>query len=443
MKGRKGYRIRYRDKHLKLRLCFYYSLPFILVIGFFVYLMIKESVYEKFNVYYIGIFAFLVANILLLLAIFKLDIFKHYQLRINHIQKLARFLVDNGFYIKKTVNKRERIMYFPKVYYDKKGAIITVRFPLDMGKFQDRFLKMTETLEAGFLSDMFDVVYDNNFIVYKLLYEPIHSRISIEDMRVDKLKINLMKGVDWEFAKYPHALVTGGTGSGKTFTMQTLIYAFSKIGALITIADPKMADLSFLENTEIFSKSVVYEQKSIFNAISKFKREMNERMVLFRELAKGRTGLNYYDFEELTPKVLVIDEFNSYLDMFSRDFAKLDELLTNVRNILMLGRQVGCFLIVGMQRPDANYLPNGMRDNFGLRIGLGKMSDTGYSMLFGDETKNYMALDVKGFGYAFLGYGRVFQFFSPFIPKHFEFVEQFNTLLTRDKVELFSQKETE
>lgn len=48
----------------------------------------------------------------------------------------------------------------------------------------------------------------------------------------------------------------------------------------------------------------------------------------------------------------------------------------------MLGRQAGYFLIVACQRPDAKYFSDGIRDNFNFRVGLGRISELGYGMLF-------------------------------------------------------------
>lgn len=54
----------------------------------------------------------------------------------------------------------------------------------------------------------------------------------------------------------------------------------------------------------------------------------------------------------------------------------------------MLGRQAGYFLIVACQRPDAKYFSDGIRDNFNFRVGLGRISELGYGMLFGSDVKS-------------------------------------------------------
>ena len=65
----------------------------------------------------------------------------------------------------------------------------------------------------------------------------------------------------------------------------------------------------------------------------------------------------------------------------------------------MLGRQAGYFLIVACQRPDAKYFSDGIRDNFNFRVGLGRISELGYGMLFGsDVKKQFFQKRIKGRG---------------------------------------------
>ena len=55
-------------------------------------------------------------------------------------------------------------------------------------------------------------------------------------------------------------------------------------------------------------------------------------------------------------------------------------ILNKLKQIVMLGRQSGFFLILACQRPDAKYLRTGS-------IQLWGMSELGYSMMFGEVDK--------------------------------------------------------
>ena len=70
--------------------------------------------------------------------------------------------------------------------------------------------------------------------------------------------------------------------------------------------------------------------------------------------------------------------------------------------ILMLGRGVSIFIIMVLQRADANFITG--RDNFGNALGLGNLSKESIRMLFSDEAeqikpkprgKGYLRIDGK------------------------------------------------
>ena len=66
-------------------------------------------------------------------------------------------------------------------------------------------------------------------------------------------------------------------------------------------------------------------------------------------------------------------------------------VLNKLKQIVMLGRQAGYFLILACQRPDAKYLGDGIRDQFNFRVALGRMSELGYSMMFGEVDKDFFS----------------------------------------------------
>ena len=71
-------------------------------------------------------------------------------------------------------------------------------------------------------------------------------------------------------------------------------------------------------------------------------------------------------------------------------------VLNKLKQIVMLGRQAGFFLILACQRPDAKYLGDGIRDQFNFRVALGRMSEMGYGMMFGETTKDFFLKQIKG-----------------------------------------------
>ena len=452
---KKGRRIRYRDRNLwKI----YFSLlfiPFLFVMILFGYFGLfltdrYKNVSISFNPFDLKI-DFLYFIFPLLVVVFIVLCVLSYRFRydflfldsLNQRQKLANLIVNNGYYQVDKKDGKEKLVYFPRVYHKfnrNMSGVVEIRFPLDMSKYQDKFTKMQQDLELGLNADMKEILFDRDFVIYRLLISPKYARIGLEDMRGEGQLIKLMEGVYWNFAKNPHALVAGGTGSGKTYTLQAIIYELKKRGAEIWVLDPKNVDLSYLRFASTFKEKVFSQKDGMKGAILRFKQLMDKRTEEFNKLANGRTGLNYFDVG-LKPCFLVADEYSSFINMFG--FKETDEIQLAMQDLLQKGRQVGIFVIVGMQRPDSEYLPRGSRDQFGLRIALRKMSTQGYSMMFNSTEKKFKTFTGVGWGYAELDGSEVFEFWSPLVPKGFDFVERFKNDFLDEGEEENNQNEDE
>ena len=69
-----------------------------------------------------------------------------------------------------------------------------------------------------------------------------------------------------------------------------------------------------------------------------------------------KTGENYA-YLGLAPHFLIFDEYVAFFEMLGAKESM--NLLSQLKKIVMLGRQAGYFLIVACQRPDAKYLQMG------------------------------------------------------------------------------------
>ena len=133
-----------------------------------------------------------------------------------------------------------------------------------------------------------------------------------------------------------------------------------------------------------------------------------------------RQGENYA-YLGLAPQFLIFDEYVAFLEMLTTK--ESTALLSQLKKIVMLGRQAGYFLIVACQRPDAKYFGDGIRDNFNFRVGLGRMSELGYGMLFGsDVKKQFFQKRIKGRGYCDVGTSVISEFYTPLVPKSYDFL---------------------
>lgn len=353
--------------------------------------------------------------------------------RVRQRQKIVKMIFSNKYYETSNVSKtngagksvsREKITYFPKFYYRVKAGYLYIRVPLDMSKFQDRFLDLEKTFENGLYCDLVETIMEDGYFCYTLLYDVRINRIAIEHVNASKGSILLMKNVTWDYDTNPHCLIAGGTGGGKSYFILSLIYSFLKEGAEIWICDPKNADLADLE--EVLPNRVFSRKGGIMKVL----KDTSEDMVLRWEKVKARedyvTGENYA-YYNLKPVFLVFDEYVAFMDML--EYKDREQALGYLKQLVLLGRQAGYFVVLAAQRPDAKYLADGIRDQFGFRVALGKMSNVGYSMMFGDADKAFMYKKVKGRGYADVGNGNISEFYSPLVPKGFKFIDEMKKLV--------------
>jgi DNA segregation ATPase FtsK/SpoIIIE-like protein len=126
---------------------------------------------------------------------------------------------------------------------------------------------------------------------------------------------------------------------------------------------------------------------------------------------------------------------NSYLSLYMLGRESL-EVMSKLKQIVMLGRQAGFFLILACQRPDAKYLADGIRDQFNFRVALGRMSELGYSMMFGSDTqKQFFLKPIKGRGYVDVGTSVISEFYTPLVPKDHDFLKRITQLATTMQAE--------
>lgn len=423
----RGIRITPKMEHGVLRTGLSIFIPVFLVSLFFCYKNGINNASQWFNWEYLSdlmnwnwiyigrgiLISFLVAIAVVGLAYF---IFFETFRRIWHRQKIARMFISNRFMEKesystesqwseKTVTKT-KISYFPKAYYKVRKGYIELRINMDMTRFQDRFLQLGDQLENGLYCALIEKELEENYVCYKLLYDVKRKRISIDDVEVKDGSMKLMEHISWEFDSLPHMLIAGGTGGGKTYFILTMIDALLKSGAKIKILDPKNADLADL--AEVMPASTVFSRKNgIEMTLRKAVEDMHKRSEEMKEMPGYKTGGNYRDVG-LPPVFIVFDEYVAFMEML--DMKEKQAVLENMKQLTMLGRQAGYFLILANQRPDAKYLADGIRDQFNFRVALGKNSEVGYGMMFGDVDNTFINKRIKGRGYADTGSSVITEF---------------------------------
>lgn len=435
----KGRKIRYGDKNLVFKFWFC-SLFFIFISVMFLFhfnwlfnydwshfsfLRLSEfwnNLDKLYLMLSVGISVLVCMCALILLKVFC----RKYLLKLCHRQEIARMIVENKWYEGDTYHdgfwgnsqgRKERIVYFPKVYYKMKDNRIYVTVKISMGKAQDYLLTLNKKIETGLFCEFIEFKTKEPYYEYVFYYDMKGTRLSVGDIKAANESIELMKGFVWKFDKLPHALIVGGTGSGKTYFILILIYALIKLNADIIIFDPKNADLADLS---VVMPNVFHSVSDIVMSVEKFASDMldcSERMKL---MSNYKTGCNYADLG-LKPHFLIFDEYVAFFEMLSTK--EVNAVLSSLKRIVMLGRQAGYFLILACQRADARYLGDGIRDQFHFRVALGRNSEMGYKMIFGETDKKFMTMP-SGCGYIDMGTNIISEFYVPYVPDDFDFIKE-------------------
>lgn len=351
-----------------------------------------------------------------------------------HRQKLARMLLENKWYESEQVKTetlfnettqqtKEKITHFPKLYYKLKNGLIHIRVEITLGKYQDHLLHLEKKLESGLYCELIDKELKDSYVEYTLLYDTIANRLPLEDIEAQDGKLKLMKNLWWEYDKLPHMLIAGGTGGGKTYFILTLIETLLQIESDLYILDPKNADLADLA---VVLQNVHHKKEAMIACIDAFYNNMMTRSDDMKQMDTYKTGENYA-YLGLSAQFLIFDEYVAFFEMLSKK--ESNEVLNKLKQIVMLGRQAGFFLILACQRPDAKYLGDGIRDQFNFRVALGRMSDMGYGMMFGsDVQKDFFLKQIKGRGYVDVGTNVISEFYTPLVPKGHDFLEEIGKL---------------
>lgn len=201
-------------------------------------------------------------------------------------------------------------------------------------------------------------------------------------------KVPIMDIIAWNYVKSPHAIITGVSGSGKSYFLKYLYGVCAMVGDVIAI-DPKCSDLARLAKKSGNNNVVIpkFDAKggiggeyleSVLDVMRKVEHEMYQRQnALFSKTQRVST-----DYREISarPIFLFIDELAAL--MTSADKAKKTSFQDLLTCLVVLGREAGIYLVLSMQSARAEYVPTIVRDSISLRVQLGRINSENSRFLF-------------------------------------------------------------
>ena len=201
---------------------------------------------------------------------------------------------------------------------------------------------------------------------------------------------------NWQPRKDGNLLVVGGTGSGKTVVIDSVIQRLTQAGWRTWLIDAKRIEFIGYrdwENVELLAQKVDHQIRML---------------KLAHETMKARYDLiqrGEVSIEDLDPIAVVVDHLQPVLLAVAERYreTKVEGMpsqhpaLNWVADIARLGRASKMHLVVTLQRLDASLMGREMLDNFGGRLSLGNLGSKEASIMMWDDPDVGVSLpSVKG-----------------------------------------------
>lgn len=176
-------------------------------------------------------------------------------------------------------------------------------------------------------------------------------------------------------AEFPHLLVAGTTGSGKSVFINTIIasilYRASPADVRFLMIDPKRLELRLYNGIPHLVRPVISDAKESLGAL---KEALSWMEIRYKEFAiAGVRDIAGYNQKAAVPKpyiVILIDELADLMLTAPRD---IEIILTR---LAQMSRAVGIHLVIATQRPSVDIITGLIKANFPARIAFQVASKT-------------------------------------------------------------------
>ena len=171
---------------------------------------------------------------------------------------------------------------------------------------------------------------------------------------------------------FPHMLVAGTTGSGKSIfvhaTIVSLLMRNKPEELKLVMVDPKKVEMNYYENIPHLLCPVITDVSKVYVCFTKLVDEMERRYNLFSaNRLRDIKGFNEYaktkDLQPLPYIVVFIDEYADLIETCK-------ELRSPVVRLVQKARAAGIHLVIATQRPSVNVIDGVIKANVSTRVAL-------------------------------------------------------------------------
>ncbi len=192
------------------------------------------------------------------------------------------------------------------------------------------------------------------------------------------LKVALGENIDGtniyvDIAKMPHGLIAGGTGSGKSVSVNTILVSLllknRPEDLKLILVDPKMVELTPYDNLPHLVTPVITDPKMAASALNWAVDEMERRYRLFagsrsRDIKSFNDNIarGYIEEPKMPYIVIIIDELADLMMVAAHDVEDA------IQRITQKARAAGIHLLVATQRPTTDVVKGTIKSNIPSRI---------------------------------------------------------------------------
>jgi len=178
-----------------------------------------------------------------------------------------------------------------------------------------------------------------------------------------------------DVADMPHMLVAGGSGSGKSVALNSLIvsmlYRYSPEQLRFVMIDPKLVEFVVYEDLpHLMVNEIISDTEKIVSTFKWLINEMERRYKLLRNagvvnIAQYNNVIDPRTVQRLPRIVVIVDEL---ADIMSSPVKSEVEL--SIMRLAQKARAAGIHLILATQRPTVQVVSGNIKNNFGYRMAL-------------------------------------------------------------------------
>ena len=196
-------------------------------------------------------------------------------------------------------------------------------------------------------------------------------------MTTSNYRIDIDKTVYFNLKGSGGVLLIGRSGTGKSnLATYLMLKSMSQVACGLYIIDAKRADMFGLRNILKNGNKVVV---STTNQIARMLRLINENMNnRYEHFGNGKWGQDFSEYG-FRPYLLIIDEVSA---MLAEAGDNKKEIINQLRQIILRGRQAGIFTLVSGQRIDASIVDRDITLQLGTRIVMGQADRDTYRMAY-------------------------------------------------------------